>query len=669
MSGALVFQPLLPWPVLLPALVLLLAPVALAALARRWRMAAARLLVAATLALVLLQPARRIEERQPQADIAVAVLDTSGSMAVDGRGAQARAALAALRAGSPPGLRWRVVEAGDKTRLGEALTRAIGQAPAERLAGAVVVSDGIVTLDAPPALPPGRPLHVLLAGDPAMIDRRLSVVAAAPYAVVGGRAGVVLSAEGVPAGTAVDWSIDGQTQPPATVGGDGRVRLAVPVARRGPIAIAAGVPPAAREPVIANNAVLTHVNGVRERLSVLLISGAPSLSTRSWRDILTADAALETVHFTILRLPTSFDPTPTHELSLIPFPVEQLFEQRLGRFDLIVMDRFDQLDLLAPQYFTAIADYVRKGGALLVVPGRDFTRPTGLFNTALGPMLPARPTADWSGALTRPSLTAVGARHPVTATLPAAWGGRRDWGRWSGHLPARAIRGDTVLATGDGAPLLVLDRQARGRLGLLLSSDVWAWGRGVEGGGPRDVLLGRLVHWLMQEPDLEEESLAVAAGTDRLMVTARALASAAPLRVTTPAGRTSTLPLTPDAQGVARLGVTAPAPGLYRVERGDLRRFALVGADAERQEVRPRTRPLDGLARASGGGTFWLKDGVPAVRRTARGDRQAGGGWLGLVGNNSGALLGVREAPVVPALLLWALVAASLGLAWVSERR
>lgn len=658
-------------------LVALLAVPGLLALWRQgWQAGAARLAVAAAAFAILAQPIKRIEERRAEPDVGVAIVDTSDSMAIGNRRAEAQAAIEALRASAGPDLHWRVVETNGRpaatggTALMDEIGRAIGQASADRLAGAVVVTDGIVASEPAPVLPQGKPVHVLLAGDRNMTDRRMVVEAAPPYAVVGQTAHVTVKVEGAPGGLPVSWSIDGQPQQPVRTDAEGRARLAVNVARRGPATVTASVPPASGELVTSNNAALVRLNGVRDRLAVLLVSGAPSLSTRTWRDILTLDAALDTVHFTILRLPSSFDPTPTTELSLIPFPVEQLFEERLHRFDLIVLDRFDQLDLLSPAYFDAITGYVRDGGALLVVAGPEHQAPFGLSSTALGRMLPARPTGFWQTTPYRPAVTTEGKRHPITATLAEQWGLERPWGRWRTHLPAAAARGHVLLSGPNDSPLLVVDRVARGRIGLMLALDVWSWGRGVDGGGPRDALLTRLVHWLMQEPDLEEEQLSAReVSGNRLEVTTRSMQEPDPVTITPPKGQPQRLTPEPDEKGIARVRLPAATPGLYRIESGERRTFALIGAGPERQEVRPRLDPLASLAKATGGRAFWLADGMPKITRTEAGRPQSGQNWLGLVRNKGGALLGVREEPLLPPLVLWGLLAAALAMAWVTERR
>lgn len=672
--SSLALAPLVPGALLWGITALLSLPGLAALWQRRWGMGAARLVVASLAFAVLGQPVVRIEERRLEPDIAVAVVDTSESMAIGTRRAEAQAALAALKATAGPDLRWRVVEtAGRPTVNGTALLdeigRAIGQTPAERLAGAVVISDGIVAKGQPPQLPQGRPLHVLLAGNRNFTDQRLVVEASPPYAVVGKAAPVTVRVEGASPGLAVQWSIDGRGQQPVALGADGRAKLPVVVGRRGPVTVTASVPPAPGEKVTANNAALVQLNGVRDRLAVLLVSGAPSLSTRSWRDILTLDAALDTVHFTILRLPSSFDPTPTEELSLIPFPVEQLFEERLHRFDLIVLDRFDQLDLLAPAYFDAISDYVLAGGALLVVAGPEHQAPYGLSGTSVGRLLPARPTGAWETTPYRAAVTPAGRRHPVTATLEEHWGEGRPWGHWRTRLPAEATRGHVLMSAPGGAPVLMVDRQGRGRVGLMLTMDAWQWGRGVDGGGPRDPLLTRLVHWLMQEPDLEEEQLTATAAGNRLSVTLRSMREPQPVTVTPPRGNPLRLTPAADAKGVASLDVSAPESGLYRIESGNRRTYALVSGGPAQQEVRPRAEPLATLAKNSGGGVFWLANGMPQVRRTQPDTSQAGSRWIGLVRNAGGTLTGIREEPLVPPLVLWGLLAAGLGAAWLLERR
>lgn len=671
----LALDPLLPpWAAAIVAALLLIAVVVAAWRARR--IAPTRLAVALVALLVLLNPVRRIEERAARPDIAVALVDRSASMGLERRTQQVDAALKALRDAAPD-VEWQVVEVppapGQGTRLMPTLDQALRGVPPERFAGAVVLTDGIVRDQPDPnLLPPDRPLHLLLAGDQRLRDRRLTVTRVPPYSVVGQPAAITLQVDDGPDGRAevarLEWQVNGVPQPEQNIAVGKPVRLDVPVERRGPIEVALSVEALPDgEATLVNNRALVRLNGVRDRLRVLLISGVPYPGGRVWRDTLKADPNIDLIHFTILRLPTSYDPTPGAELALIPFPVEELFEQRLSRFDLVIFDRFGLTELLSPLYFARLADHVRDGGGMLVIAGDEFGEPGGLADTALSKVLPARPVGPVIEKSFVPALTPIGRRHPVTASLPAAWGSER-WGAWGQQANVQANGGQIVMSGADGRPLLMLERVGKGRVGLLASTDVWWWAHAVEGDGPREELLRRTSHWLMQEPDLAEDRLDVSAEGRRLSITARGLEPPTEARLVDPTGATRQIALSPrpDGSGVATVDVAHD--GLYRVEAGGQRRFVLAGDVAEFSEVRPRAAPLDRLTEHSRGGVFWLNDGQPALRRVDAGDDAAGGDWLGLVRNRGGELIGVHQEPLLPPALAWGLLAALMSLAWWRER-
>lgn len=661
-------EPLLPaWTVALVAAVLFAS--ALIAAHRARRLAPLRALVALAALLLLLNPVRRIEEREPQRDVAVVVVDRSRSMTVNGGSASADKALATLRR-SAPDIEWRVVEArpapGQPTRLLPTLDEALRTVPAERLAGALLLTDGIVR-ERPDAalLPADRPLHLLAAGDPNVRDRRLIVTRVPPYSVVGRPATISLRIDDgrSASGTArIEWLVDGVAQPARDVPIGETITLPVAVERRGPIEIALSVAAmAGGEATLVNNRALVRLNGVRDRLRVLLVSGVPYAGGRVWRDTLKSDPNIDLVHFTILRLPSSYDPTPTDQLALIPFPVEELFEQQLPRFDLVILDRFGLTELLSPGYFGRLSAYVRDGGGMLVVAGDEYAEPGGLPDTFLRDILPALPVGPVVTRNFTPALSDVGRRHPVTAGL------RSPWGAWGEQADVRSSSAQVLMTGIDGRPLLMLGRQGKGRIGLLASTSVWWWARAVDGDGPRDELLRRTVHWLMQEPDLAEDRLDVSARGRRIDIVARGVNPPVAVQLTGPDGGSRTVALPPRGS-VNAASAPVSADGLYRVDGGGLRRFVLAGDVAELSEVRPRAEPLEVMAKGSGGGTFLLSDSLPNVRRTDAGERQHGGNWLGLVRNEGGRLIGVREEPLLPAWAAWGLLTALLAAAWWRER-
>jgi hypothetical protein len=691
MSGGIAWAPLLPWP-LIAALggvgVLLLAVGAL----RRGRGMFWRLTALSILVLALFNPRWIHQKTDPQKDVAVILADTSPSQAVGQRRAQTAAALEELKAALAKiaDLDVRIVETGgegpgggDGTRLFEALEAAVAEIPAGRFAGALMITDGQVH-DAPKAraAPFGpAPVHLLLTGQPGERDRRIVIDQVPGYGLVGKE--VTLSyrvedreAEGKgPAAT-------GGTAP-ITVRVDGRVvaRETVPVGARqpftltlehaGPTVIELEAGPLADELSTVNNRAAVAVNGVRDRLRVLLVSGQPHPGERTWRNLLKADPAVDLVHFTILRPPEKDDFTPLRELALIAFPVQELFEVRLREFDLIVFDRYLVRHVLPPAYFQNIVNYVRDGGALLVASGPEFAGPQSLGETALADILPARASGRVLVAPYRPAVTEIGQRHPVTSAIEPT-GGARPWGRWFRQIEGSQQSGTPLLAGPDGAPLLILDHAGEGRVALFMTDHTWLWARGYDGGGPHAELLRRLAHWLMKEPELEEEALTAEARSGTLTVERRSLDPApAKVAVTTPSGAVHQLTLTPQQDGRAAATLPADEPGLYRAEDGSRTAFAAVGAlnAPELADLRATPEPLHPLVEASGGAIRWLTDGVPAIRRTLPERAAAGRGWVGLTQNGAEVVVGINQVALLPWWLTLTLALGALAAAWWREGR
>ena len=691
----LALSPVIPWPVLAPVLVLAAALV-LYALIRRARGAWWRLLGFTALALALLNPSAVSERREPVRDVAAVVLDQSPSQSLGARTARAGRALDDLQArlGALPDLELRVVRAGGagdgpgttavtETRLFDALDRAMADVPLRQRAGAILITDGQVH-DVPADPETAKvygPVHTLLTGEHDEADRRLEIVEAPSFGLVGRPVTVKYRVDDLPtpqAATAmVTLSQDGG--PPH--------RLAVPVGRdmtleltlahAGPNVVELAVEPAPRELSLANNRAGVVINAVRDRLRVLLVSGEPYAGERTWRNILKADPAVDLVHFTILRPPEKQDATPIRELSLIAFPIRELFEVKLAEFDLVIFDRYRQRGVLPPAYLDNIARYVEQGGALLEAGGGGLGEPLGLRGTALGGVLPGEPSGAVIDRPFKPMVTALGRRHPVTAGLPGddPAGGPPAWGRWLHQSDLAAARGTVVMTGADGQPLLILDRVGDGRVAQLASDQIWLWSRGFEGGGPQAELLRRLAHWLMKEPELEENDLRALVEGNRIAIERRSLQpDTRSVQMVTPSDEARTVALTEDGAGLARAAVVATEPGLYRISDGERHTVALVGAVNIPELADMRTTPerLAGVARATGGGILWLADlehrpGGLVVRRPRPDRDQSGPGWIGLRANGASLVSGVTDTPLLPVLPLLVVALGALLAGWRRE--
>jgi hypothetical protein len=414
------------------------------------------------------------------------------------------------------------------------------------------------------------------------------------------------------------------------------------------------------------------VNGVRDRLRVLLISGQPHAGERTWRNLLKADPAVDLVHFTILRPPLKEDLTPLSELALIAFPIQELFEEKLSDFDLIVFDRYARRGLVPESYLANVAQYVERGGALMLSVGPEYTEPYTLADSALASVLPASPTGAVDRGVFTPRLAKDGARHPVTANLPQG-GENPTWGPWLRQVALGQSRGHTLLTGLNGLPLLTLDRVGEGRVALLASDTIWLWSKGWRGGGPQGELLRRLAHWLMKEPELEEESLSAKVEDDRITVSTRTLGDPpAQVTVTAPDGTQRTTRLGVQGPGRAGVTLTASLPGLYTVTTpGGKRSFTVSGPPnpLETTRLAPTAEALAPLMTATGGGGHWLSDGLPTIRRTLPGQSTDGTDWMGLRANGEHVVSGVTLTPVLPLPLALTLILGGLALAWWREGR
>jgi len=695
MSWTIATAPLIPLP-LLAALCLGALALIILAIVRNARAAWIRTSCLAAFAALLINPSLVQEDREAIPDIAILAIDNSASQEIGQRAAvtvEARRLIEA-RVEAMSGVELRVVDVasdrsdggGQGTRAFSDLLRALSDVPPERLAGVLMLTDGQIH-DVPQnaeQLGFDAPVHVFLTDDPNEVDRILSVTQAPVFGIVGNSVTLTVRVDdhgtedrnGAPVRLAV--RIDGQEATPesARLGRDHQITI--PIAHGGQNVIEVEVEPGPEELTLANNRAVVTPNGVRDRLRVLLVTGEPHPGERTWRDLLKSDPSVDLVHFTILRPPEKQDGTPIDELSLIAFPTRELFSERLYEFDLIIFDRYRRRSVLHPSYLANIANYVEQGGALLTAAGPSFASYLSLYRTPLAGILPAQPTGDVTEVPFRAEVTDRGARHPVTAALPGANDGETgpSWGRWFRVINAETVSGETVMSDEAGDPLLVLDRVGEGRVAQLLSDHAWLWTRGYEGGGPQAELLRRLAHWLMREPELDEEVLSGEVLGEEMRITRRTMEDRVdPVIVTRPDGTEETVELQVTEPGLFTAMVPASELGLYRLGDDTLTSVVASGVlnALEFKDVRVSAEPTEALVQASGGGAFWLGDSaapeLPTLRRTRAGRSATGLNWAGLVRNEQYTVRAVREVPMVPPILALLLIGGLLLGGWWREGR
>jgi hypothetical protein len=678
---------------LVPALVLWLAVAAIVVIAGllllgRARGAAVRVTALVLIVLALANPSFTREDREPLSSVAAVVVDKSPSQNFGERTretAQAQEALVdSLK--KIKGLEVRVVEAGqadgetDGTRLFGALSSALSDVPVDRVAGAFMITDGRVH-DIPAnatALGFQAPVHALITGRKDERDRRIAISAAPRFGIVGQTQTITyrLDDQGVSGDRAkVVVRRDGEVINERTVLSGQTVNIEIDIKHAGPNIVEIEASPLDNELTLVNNRAVVAIDGVRDKLRVLLVSGEPHSGERTWRNLLKSDASVDLVHFTILRPPEKQDGTPINELSLIAFPTRELFQQHINEFQLIIFDRYARQGVLPIAYFDNIARYVRAGGAVLVSAGPDYASTTSIWRTPLDSVLPAEPV----GVTEKPfyaHLSDAGKRHPVTRGLEGSASEPPHWSRFFRTVETRNATSPPVMTGADGKPLLLLSRFGEGRVALLLSDHIWLWARGFEGGGPHLDLLRRMSHWLMKQPDLDEEALRLQIQGKDLVVLRQTMAdSVTPVTVTSPSGTTRELTLSASEPGTWRTTIPASELGLWQATDGTLKALINVGPTNPKEfsEVTSTTEMLKPLAQATGGDARRIVDGssveLPRIVPVRASGVFRGEGWLGVKMRDASVVKGVGVLPLFAGLIGLLLLLGAFAATWLREGR
>ncbi len=684
------FSPLLPWQLVAAFAVAALGLFA-TGLYTRARGGGVRALGLGLLLAAMMGPALVREERNPLKTVVAVVVDKSGSQSIAERPEQTDKARAEIEKNlSALGtVDTRIIESNqsdseaDGTRLFSSLNAGLADVPSDRIGGVFMITDGEVD-DIPKesgALGFKAPLHALITGHEGERDRRIELLEAPRFGIVGKEQKIELKVDdtadsGDP--VVLDIRQDGNPVATMTVSPGERVRVPVKIEHGGPAVIELEAEALPDELTAINNKAVLTIEGVRDKLKVLLVSGEPHAGERMWRNLLKSDPNVDLVHFTILRPPDKQDGTPINELSLIAFPTNDLFGHKIKEFDLIVFDRYSNQSVLPLIYFDNIVRYVREGGALLLAAGPDFARPEGLYYSPLGRIAPARPDGTLTEQAFRAAITEDGAKHPVTRGLPGAAETPPAWSEWFRQINADVTNGTSIMSGAAGKPLLVLSREGKGRIALLLTDQMWLWARGFEGGGPHLDLLRRLAHWLMKEPDLEEEALRATARGHSIEIERQSLKGESPkVTVASPSGSTESIALLPAEPGISRATVNARELGLYRLSDGNHSALVNVGPENPRefQEVVSTPDKLRPLAEATGGTVRRIgngKDGsviLPRIIATRESSVYGGEGYAAIKRSGANELKGVRVAPLTAGFLGLALLLGSVVMAWAYEGR
>ena len=520
-------------------------------------------LVYALLLLFLLGPVRTVEEPTSLRRPLVVLMDTSQSMELSsGRGDVSRLD-AAKEVLAAPGLTRGLAGKydlklysfdrettprdstgfadasanGDASRLFHALEQAAEREP--EAAGIIVVSDGIVNPAEALDEFPGHPRPVFAVGvGPADGFKDLRITGLrAPELAFRGRAIAIdftIQAYGM-AGVEVPLYFNlGRnliSTHPITIDRDAyenRVTLNYTPRELGAHGFTLTLPEQGGESIAGNNRKAFRMQVRRDKIRVLTLSGSPSWNYRFLRFALKQDPFLELVSFVFLRTPSDVVDVHENELSLIPFPIDEIFIEELKNFDVLILDDFSHRTYFNPVYFENMRDFVRDGGGIAMFGGaRAFDR-GGYHETALNPVLPVKLDgrgAFQTGVAARASLTPAGKAHPLTRVFADPDANEEAWRA----LPPLTTLNEVAQANGEvllsaqvrgrQAPLLSVGRYHKGRSLAFTSDDLWRWNFDAVGRNQNPQIHLKLirngVRWLAREPAFDQVQILAVGGSRR----------------------------------------------------------------------------------------------------------------------------------------------------------
>jgi len=685
MNFDIIWQPLLsmPWLITLGFIALTLIAISLYT---RQRGSILRTVALSALFITLLNPSVNQEQRRQLNDIAVLVIDQSTSQDIDNRRAQTEQARKAVEQSianlKNTELRTIYVTSGisindDGTRIFNALNATLQDIPPERFAGAIIISDGQIHDVPKPFKTASAPYHLLLTGNKNETDRQVEIINAPKFSIIGTQQTIRFkvnqfgkAANGNRA--LVTIARDGERVGQITVDTGKAIDFSATISHGGQniFEISANIYP--NELSKQNNRAVAVINGIRDRLRVLLVSGQPHPGERTWRNLLKADPSVDLVHFTILRPPEKQDGTPINELSLIAFPTRELFSEKLHEFDLVIFDRYARRGVLPGIYLYNIADYVQNGGAVLVAAGPDYAGNASIYHSGLSNLLPAIPTGNVTTIPYRAKMTIKGKRHPVVRGLKGGGGKKPTWGKWFRLIDSKNDGGSVLLTGPEEKPLLLVSRKGKGRVAQLMSDHSWLWDRGYDGGGPQAELLRRIAHWLMAEPDLEEEKLSGRQKGKTLIITRQTMSDkAGKITITTPSGKTKTLEFIQQKPGLWTAQTAITEPGIHKLINGDKTAFAAVGSPDPREssQVHSTEKPMKDFVSSTKGSITRIAKATPRVVMVKSDRSFAGSGWIGLKRNNAYDVTAIKTLPLMTSLLALLALLGLITAMWYREGR
>ena len=574
-------------------------------------------------------------------------------------------------------IRLKTINGKKGSKLFDPLVSMVGDISTDRIAGAIIITDGQIE-DAPSILDNYNfkaPINIMLTGEKEEKDRRLIIESSPRFGIVGEEIKIDIKVEDISTNTPnalVTINMNDDIEQSRSIPIGEVVTITMPLERAGITSLNIEVEPGKEELTLQNNKSVVEINAVRERLKVMLVSGEPNMGLRSWRNLLNSDPSVDLVHFTILRPPNKQDLTPVGELSLIPFPSRELFQANLNDFDLIIFDQYHLRGILPQFYLKNVVEYVVNGGALLDASGPTYAGPYSLSLSPLQNILPTEPTGDVIVQEFIPIMTQDGERHPVTANLKDNM--NSNWGPWYRMVEGLTIAGDVLLEGPEARPLLVLNRVGQGRVAQILSDQSWVWTKSGVNKGPQADLLRRLVHWLMKEPELEENELSARIDNDTILITKNSLTlDKKPIISTSPDNIKEEIILEDIGKGKQIGKILSPQEGTWKFSSGNSKISLIVGNSnsSEYLDVRTTDSIVKPLVNYTSGSIHWVnnKKNIPQIKQIQKNKLTNNSKNIQLLKNEKYFVKSLQQSSLTPwyFVLIFSLIL--LFLSWYRETK
>ena len=631
--------------------------------------------------LSIANPTMVSENRENIPDTVALILDLSPSQNINNRKSLAQSSYNSIKTELEKinnlDIRLKTINGKKGSKLFEPLASMVGDISSDRVAGAIIITDGQIE-DAPSILENYNfkaPVNIILTGEKEEKDRRLIIESSPRFGIVGEEIKIDIKVEDISANTPnalVTINMNDEIEQSRSIPIGEVVTITMPLERAGITSLNIEVEPGKEELTLQNNKSVIEINAIRERLKVMLVSGEPNMGLRSWRNLLNSDPSVDLVHFTILRPPNKQDLTPVGELSLIPFPSRELFQANLNDFDLIIFDQYHLRGILPQFYLKNVVEYVVNGGALLDASGPEYAGPYSLSLSPLQNILPTEPTGDIIVQEFIPIMTKDGERHPVTANLKDDI--NSNWGPWYRMVEGLTIAGNVLLEGPDARPLLVLNRVGQGRVAQILSDQSWVWTKSGANKGPQADLLRRLVHWLMKEPELEENELSAKIDNDTILITKNSLnLDKKPIISTSPDNIKEEIVLEDIGRGKQIGKILSPKEGTWKFSSGNSQISLIVGNSnsSEYLDVRATDNIVKPIVSYTSGSINWVNNekNIPKIKQIQKNKLTDNSKNIQLIKNEKYYVKNIQQSSLTPwyFVLIFSLIL--LFLSWYRETK